>query len=130
MSLLTVLGGPGRRGVVLMNQSSWDHTLQGVRPSPGPGRGAVSPQSSRDKRAKRSLPGSTVRREGSAISGLLYLVPAVTAVLAVPVLGQPVDAEILAGLAVTFAGVVLVNRDARPVPAPAGRLPVAVAPRG
>ena len=70
VSILTVLGGPGRRGVVLMNQSSWDHTLQGVRPSPGPGRGAVSPQSSRDKRAKRSLPGSTVRREGSAISEL------------------------------------------------------------
>ena len=44
--------------------------------------------------------------------------------------GQPVHAEILAGLAVTLAGVVLVNRDARPVPAPSGRLPVAVAPRG
>ncbi|MGI8800365.1 MAG: TA system VapC family ribonuclease toxin [Pseudonocardia sp.] len=42
-----VLGGPGRRCVVLMNQSS------------------------RDKRAKRSLPGSTVRREGRAISALL-----------------------------------------------------------
>ena len=51
-----------------MNQSSWDDTLLGVRPSPGPGRGAVSPQSSRDKRRKRSLPGSTVRREGRAIS--------------------------------------------------------------
>jgi hypothetical protein len=51
-----------------MNQSSRDHTLLDVRPSPGPGRGAVSPQSSRDKRTKRSLPGSTVRREGRAIS--------------------------------------------------------------
>ena len=51
-----------------MNQSSRDHTLQGVRPSPGPGRGAVSSQSSRDKQRKRSLPGSTVRREGRAIS--------------------------------------------------------------
>jgi segregation and condensation protein B len=51
-----------------MNQSSWDDTLQGVRPSPGPGKGAVSPQSSRDKRTKRSLPGTTVRREGRAIS--------------------------------------------------------------
>ena len=65
-----VLDGPGRHCVVLMNQSSRDHTLLGVRPSPGPGRGAVSPQSSRDKRTKRSLPGSTVQREGSPISEL------------------------------------------------------------
>jgi hypothetical protein len=53
-----------------MNKSSKDDTLQDVRPSPGPGNGAVSRQSSRDKRAKRSLPGSTVRREGRAISEL------------------------------------------------------------
>jgi DNA-binding XRE family transcriptional regulator len=53
---------------VLMNQSSRDDTLQGVRPSPGPGRGAVSSQSSRDKQSKRSLPGTAVRREGRAIS--------------------------------------------------------------
>ena len=51
-----------------MDQSSWDDTLQGVRPSPGPGRGAVSRQSSRDKRPQRSLPGTTVRKEGRAIS--------------------------------------------------------------
>jgi len=51
-----------------MNQSSRDHTLLDIRPSPGPGRGAVSCQSSRDKRRKRSLPGSTVRKEGRAIS--------------------------------------------------------------
>jgi len=63
-----VRGRPGRRCVVLMNQSSWDHTLLGVRPSPGPGRGAVSPQSSQDEQRKRSLPGSTVRKEGRAIS--------------------------------------------------------------
>ena len=70
-AIMTVLlGGPGKRCVVLMNQSSRDHTLLDVRPSPGPGRGAVSSQSSRDKRHKRSLPGSTVRREGRAISVL------------------------------------------------------------
>ena len=74
-----LLGGPGRRCVVLMNQSSRDDTLQGVRPSPGPGRGAVSPQSSRDKRTKRSLPGSTVRKEGRAISDR-PLIPLRTAV--------------------------------------------------
>jgi hypothetical protein len=51
-----------------MNQSSRDDTLLGVRPSPGPGRGAVSYQSSPDMRRKHSLPGSTVRKEGSAIS--------------------------------------------------------------
>jgi len=37
-----MLGGPGKRCVVLMNQSSRDYTLLDVRPSPGPGRGAVS----------------------------------------------------------------------------------------
>ena len=63
-----MLGGPGKRCVVLMNQSSRDHTLLDVRPSPEPGRGAVSSQSSNDEQAKRSLPGSTVRKEGSAIS--------------------------------------------------------------
>lgn len=63
-----LLGGPGKRCVVLMNQSSWDYTLLDVRLSPEPGRGAVSRQSSRDKRCKRSLPGSTVRDEGRAIS--------------------------------------------------------------
>src|SRR4051794_41182769 len=51
-----------------MNQSSRDDTLQSVRPSLGPGRGAVSSQSSRDKQWKRSLPGTAVRREGRAIS--------------------------------------------------------------
>ena len=69
--MTVLLGGPGKRCVVLMNQSSRDYTLLDVRPSPGPGRGAVSPQSSRDKRRKRSLPGSTVRREGRAISAVM-----------------------------------------------------------
>src|SRR5215218_9491589 len=54
-----------------MNQSSRDDTLLDVRPSPGPGRGAVSSQSSGDKHRKRSLPGSTVRREGRAISNVV-----------------------------------------------------------
>ena len=48
---------------------------------------------------------------GAGVSGLLYLVPAVTALLAVPVLGQSIGPEALVGLAVTLAGVVLVNRD-------------------
>jgi hypothetical protein len=56
-----------------MDQSSRDDTLLGVGPSPGPGRGAVSLQSSRDKCRKRSLPGSTVRREGRAISVVAVL---------------------------------------------------------
>lgn len=55
------------------------------------------------------------RGTGAAVTGLLHLVPAATAVLAVPVLGQPLDAATLAGLAVALTGVVLVNRD-RPVP--------------
>ena len=76
--MTVLLGGPGKRCVVLMNQSSRDHTLLDVRPSPGPGRGAVSSQSSRDKRHKRSLPGSTVRREGRAISAADLIVIADT----------------------------------------------------
>ncbi|MGH3085025.1 MAG: hypothetical protein ACRDNP_13440, partial [Gaiellaceae bacterium] len=51
-----------------MDQSSWDDTLVDVGPSrPSPG-DAVSHQSSRDKRQKRS-PGKTSRGEGRAISG-------------------------------------------------------------
>jgi drug/metabolite transporter (DMT)-like permease len=47
---------------------------------------------------------------GTAASGLLYLVPPVTAVLAVPVLGQPLELPTVVGLAVTLAGVVLVQQ--------------------
>jgi len=61
-----------------MNQSSRDNTLLGLRPSPGPGRGAVSTKSSQDKRYKRSLPGSTVRREGSPISGGVFGFPSLS----------------------------------------------------
>jgi drug/metabolite transporter (DMT)-like permease len=50
------------------------------------------------------------RGTGTGVSGLLYLVPAVTAVLAVPVLGQAVEPATLAGLAITLAGVALVQR--------------------
>ena len=63
------------------------------------------------------------RGTGTGVSGLLYLVPAVTAVLAVPVLGQPVAPTTLAGLAITLAGVTLVQRAARSAPAPAGTSP-------
>jgi drug/metabolite transporter (DMT)-like permease len=59
------------------------------------------------------------RGTGTGVSGLLYLVPAVTAVLAVPVLGQPVAPTTLAGLAITLAGVTLVQRAARSAAAPA-----------
>jgi drug/metabolite transporter (DMT)-like permease len=53
------------------------------------------------------------RGTSAATSGLLYLVPPVTAILAVPVLGQPVEPQTVAGLALTLVGVVLVNRSAR-----------------
>ncbi len=43
-----------RRGAVLMDQSSRDNTLVGVRPPPVTFGDAVSFQSSQDKRAKRS----------------------------------------------------------------------------
>jgi drug/metabolite transporter (DMT)-like permease len=51
------------------------------------------------------------RGTGAAVSGLLYLVPPVTAVLAVPVLGQPLELLTVVGMAITLAGVVLVNRQ-------------------
>jgi drug/metabolite transporter (DMT)-like permease len=50
------------------------------------------------------------RGTGTGTSGLLYLVPPVTAVLAVPVLGQPLEPLTVAGFALTLVGVVLVNR--------------------
>ena len=50
------------------------------------------------------------RGTGAGVSGLLYLVPPVTAVLAVPVLGQPLEPLTVVGLALTLVGVVLVNR--------------------
>ena len=53
------------------------------------------------------------RGTGAGVSGLLYLVPPVTAVLAVPVLGQPLEPLTVVGLAVTLVGVVLVNRQSR-----------------
>jgi drug/metabolite transporter (DMT)-like permease len=54
------------------------------------------------------------RGTGAAVSGLLYLVPPVTAVLAVPVLDQPLELLTVVGMAITLAGVVLVNRQNRP----------------
>lgn len=50
------------------------------------------------------------RGTAAAVSGLLYLVPPVTAVLAVPLLGQPLQPQTLVGFAVTLAGVALVQR--------------------
>jgi hypothetical protein len=52
---------------VLMDQSSQDNTLAGVRPPPVTAEDAVSHQSSQDKRRKRSSE-APVREEGSAIS--------------------------------------------------------------
>lgn len=54
------------------------------------------------------------RGTAASVSGLLYLVPPVTAVLAVPVLGQALEPRTLAGLAVTLVGVLLVVRASRP----------------
>lgn len=66
-----------------------------------------------------SIGGMTVlflllRRGGGAdTASLLYLVPPVTALLAVPVLGQPLTPSVLAGLALSGAGVLVVQRVAR-----------------
>jgi drug/metabolite transporter (DMT)-like permease len=47
-------------------------------------------------------------RSGGAATSLLYLVPPVTALLAVPVLGQGLSAAVVLGMAVSAIGVVLV----------------------
>jgi drug/metabolite transporter (DMT)-like permease len=48
------------------------------------------------------------RRSGGAATSLLYLVPPVTALLAVPILGQPVAPEALVGMGLSGVGVGLV----------------------
>ena len=53
---------------MLMDQSSRDDTVVGVRPPGPPARVAVSCQSSRDKRQKRSPSGLPLRKEGRPIS--------------------------------------------------------------
>lgn len=72
------------------------------------------------------------RGTSTGTSGLLYLVPPVTALLAVPTLGQSLAPQTVAGLVITLAGVLLVNRSARavaaevrssPTPAVAARRP-------
>jgi drug/metabolite transporter (DMT)-like permease len=52
-------------------------------------------------------------RGGGAATSLLYLVPPVTALLGVPILGQSVGWSVFAGMAVSGAGVVLVLRGGR-----------------
>src|SRR5665811_2028329 len=60
-----------RRGAVLMDQSSRDNTLVGVRPSEPSCGDAVSRQSSRDKRPKRSPQETPMSAKGSPISARL-----------------------------------------------------------
>jgi drug/metabolite transporter (DMT)-like permease len=66
------------------------------------------------------------RGTGAAVSGLLYLVPPVTALLAVPLLGEPLAPRTVVGLMITLAGVVLVHQDEKP----AGDRPAVTATRG
>jgi drug/metabolite transporter (DMT)-like permease len=61
---------------------------------------------------------SLLRREKSGeATSFLYLVPSVTALAAVPILGQPLSAGAVVGLALALVGVRMVS--ARPAPAPA-----------
>lgn len=55
-------------------------------------------------------------RPGGAATSLLYLVPPVTAVLGVPLLGQGVAWSVFAGMAVSGIGVVMVLRYGRQTP--------------
>ncbi|MGH3085930.1 MAG: DMT family transporter, partial [Rubrobacteraceae bacterium] len=48
------------------------------------------------------------RRSGGAATSLLYLVPPVTALLGIPLLGQSVGVTVLLGMAVSGVGVLLV----------------------
>ena len=66
---------------------------------------------------------SLVRTRGATrASSLLYVVPAVTALAAWPVLGQPLTVATVAGLAISGVGVLLVSRRPRVT-----RVPTAVA---
>jgi drug/metabolite transporter (DMT)-like permease len=56
------------------------------------------------------------RRGATRASSLLYVVPAVTAIASWPVLGEPISAATLAGLAIATAGIVLVQRGPGAVP--------------
>ncbi|WP_018333245.1 DMT family transporter [Actinomycetospora chiangmaiensis] len=51
------------------------------------------------------------RRSGAGATSALFLVPPVTALLAVPVLGEPLDIAALAGVALAAVGVALVSRS-------------------
>ena len=55
------------------------------------------------------------RRSGAGATSSLFLVPPVTALLAVPVLGEPLHLAALAGVALAAVGVALVSRSERAV---------------
>ncbi|MFC5063810.1 DMT family transporter [Actinomycetospora atypica] len=55
------------------------------------------------------------RRPGAGATSSLFLVPPVTALLAVPVLGQPLHLAALAGVALAAVGVGLVSRSERTI---------------
>ncbi|WP_163510751.1 DMT family transporter [Fodinicola acaciae] len=59
------------------------------------------------------------RRGGAKATGVIYLAPPLTAVAAVPLLGQPLSIGAIAGLAVAAIGVLLVNRAQPAEPAAA-----------
>lgn len=66
-----------------------------------------------------------VRTRGATrTSSLLFIVPAVTAIASWPVLGEPIDAATVGGLVIAGVGIVLVQRERRPVAA----RPTALAP--
>ena len=70
------------------------------------------------------LPGT--RRSGGAATSLLYLVPPVTALLGVPLLGQSVSWSVVAGMVVAGIGVCMVimrTRKPNPAAADAERAP-------
>jgi drug/metabolite transporter (DMT)-like permease len=73
------------------------------------------------------------RSSGGAATSLLYLVPPVTALLAVPLLGQGLTVSVVAGMAVSSVGVVLViGTRLRPLKVRRGKTatPHRDAPRG
>ncbi|MEW9530863.1 DMT family transporter [Microbispora sp. NPDC049125] len=61
------------------------------------------------------------RSQASRASSLFFLTPSVTALMAWALLGQPLSALTVAGLAVSGAGVALATRTVRPAPVAAAR---------
>ena len=102
-------------GIVMVPSPSWPRG-SACRMASMPSRRCLAHGRSLDRRRAAVLLAAAPREGGEATS-FLYLVPSVTAIAAVPVLGQSLSAGAVAGLAFALVGVRMVSarRPAQPV---------------